>query len=88
MGAGCITIHDWPPTPKDFNNKAALIHSPYVIPQNLKKGIARSIFNSLLDFCSERKIKRVQLTASIAGMSLYKSCGFDAAQNKLFKVFP
>jgi len=84
---GAVSIMSLVPTPQDPNTSVAYIHSIFTVPEYRGRGFASQILNSILDYCKCAKIKRVQLSASDAGRSLYEKSGFKPADSSMVLNF-
>lgn len=76
-GAGLWLI-DWPPHPLDSSGVRGHILNVYTDPAYRRRGIARRLMNTMLEWCRERNIKTIGLHASDEGRALYESLGFTA----------
>lgn len=76
-GAGLLLL-DWPPAPDGDNSPRGYIYNVYTEPEYRRKGIAKRLMQTILDYCAEKHIKRVRLHASDAGRPLYELLGFEA----------
>jgi GNAT superfamily N-acetyltransferase len=77
VASGGISIISTVPVPEDPTLEIAFLHSVFTDKNMRGQGIASMILDILLDHCKERGIKRVQLNASDAGMSVYQKKGFQ-----------
>jgi GNAT superfamily N-acetyltransferase len=73
---GGIVIVDWPGSPLNLEPKRAWILNIYVEPQQRRRGLARMIANSLVDWCRTNGFQSVALHASEYGRGLYETLGF------------
>ena len=78
VGSGAISILAWPPGPGRAGERTALLHSMYTDAEYRKRGIARHIMETVVEFCQENGCKRIILggRGSEAGQVLYESVGF------------
>jgi len=77
VGSGCIWLRDEQPRPTNPRMIAPYLMSMYTMPEFRRKGVARLIVRSALDWCKERGYERVSLHSSEAGKLLYASLGFS-----------
>lgn len=77
VGGGAIVISPWPAHPYDLECRRATILNVYTYPQNRRRGIARRIMQTMIDWCKREGFARVTLHASPDGRHLYESLGFD-----------
>jgi GNAT superfamily N-acetyltransferase len=76
IAGGGIVIVDWPGSPLNFNPKRAWILNVYVEPRKRRRGFARLIVGSLIDWCRRNGFQSVALHASEHGRRLYENLGF------------
>ena len=76
VASGAVSIIKTVPVPEDLSIEVAFLHSVYTIPALRGQGIASTILDHLLDYCREKGLKRVQLSASEAGRMIYRHKGF------------
>lgn len=76
VAAGGILIADWPGSPLNFEPRRAWILNMYVEPQARRRGFARLIMQTLIEWCRQNGFKSVALHASEYGESLYEKLGF------------
>ena len=77
IAGGCaVAISSWPPHPWDPQSRRAYILNLYVYPEHRRKGIARLLLQTTVDWCKAEGFGTVSLHASPVGRSLYESLGF------------
>ncbi len=74
-GAGLL-LEDWPATPMDQSARRGYILNVYTHPDYRRRGLARKLMRTILDYCRLHDIRIVSLHASAAGRALYESLGF------------
>ncbi len=74
-GAG-VVILSWPASPKNLENRRALIVNVYTEPQFRSRGLARQLMLTVLDWLKEQGFRMAALHASEAGKHLYETLGF------------
>ncbi len=74
-GAG-LWLLAWAPTPGDQAGQRGYIFNVYTQPAYRRRGLARRMMQTILDYCRENKMNVVALHASDQGRSLYESLGF------------
>ena len=74
VGGGGVLVVPWPGT----EPRRAWIQNVYVIPQFRRRGIAREIMRTLIDWCRAQGFESVNLHASAEGRPLYEQLGFEA----------
>ena len=78
MAGGGILIAGWPGSPLNFEARRAWILNIYVEPAHRRKGHARNIIESLVEWCRRHGFQSVSLHASLDGRALYEKLGFQA----------
>jgi GNAT superfamily N-acetyltransferase len=77
-GGGGVLLSPWPANPKDPCTERAVILNVYTEPEFRKRGIARRIMLTILDWVKEKGFRAVNLHASPEGRRLYEQLGFEA----------
>lgn len=80
---GGLTIISSVPTPFDSSSQIGYIHSMYTVPEHRGKRYASRILQQIIRFCRDSGIVRITLNASKQGKSLYRSHGFELAENHM-----
>jgi GNAT superfamily N-acetyltransferase len=76
-GAG-VLLHEMGPRPGCFRvGRAAHVVNVYTEPDHRRRGLARKLMLTVLDWCAEQRIDQVTLTASKDGKPLYETLGFE-----------
>jgi GNAT superfamily N-acetyltransferase len=86
VGGGAIVISPWPAHPYDLECRRANILNVYTYPQYRRRGIARQIMQTIIDWCKRENFARVTLHASPDGRHLYDSLGFEASNEMHLKL--
>jgi GNAT superfamily N-acetyltransferase len=76
VGGGGICLMDWPSNPRDPQTRRAMILNMYVEPGCRRRGIARALMQTMIDWCRAHDFRNVDLHASDEGRPLYESMGF------------
>jgi GNAT superfamily N-acetyltransferase len=76
IASGAISITSMVPNPADSSYLVGYLHSVFTENEFRKKGLAKIVVRSILDYCKSKNINRVQLNASEAGRSVYEKLGF------------
>ena len=66
----------WPAGAWNPENRRAYILNMYVYPEFRRRGIARSLMHTMIDWCRRQGFATVSLHASRHGRPLYESLGF------------
>jgi L-amino acid N-acyltransferase YncA len=74
--SGGITVYEQPPRPQDETLRYVYVHSVYTEPEYRRRGIARKILTTIVDYCRKNKFKTLTLHAVEASKPLYESFGF------------
>jgi GNAT superfamily N-acetyltransferase len=85
-GSGCIWLREEQPRPTNPRMIAPYLMSMYTMPEFRRKGVAKLIVQSALNWCKERGYERVSLHASEAGKPLYESLGFSPTSEMRAKL--
>jgi GNAT superfamily N-acetyltransferase len=72
-----LSIMNWPPNLYDQSGKMAYLHSLYTEPNFRRKGAARLMMQTMIDFCRARNLRTIWLSASDFGRPLYEQLGFE-----------
>lgn len=77
VGGVGLWLLDWLPHPTDLTCQRGHVVDVYVQPDFRGQGWARRLMETLLDWCEDRGIITVTLSASPDGEHLYRSLGFE-----------
>lgn len=75
-GAG-LWLMDWPPHMIGKSARRGNIVNVYTAPDHRRKGLAKQLMQTALDWCRAHEIDTVILHASSAGRPIYESLGFQ-----------
>ena len=84
-GAG-IVIAPWPGSPGDPSPRRGLIQNVYTEPAFRRRGLARRLMETVLEWCRAEGFFTVALHASDEGRALYESMGFQATNEMRLKL--
>jgi len=76
VAGGGVLLADWPGSPSNREAKRAWILNVYVEKAWRKRGLARLVMESLVDWCRAQGFKSVSLHSSDEGRGLYEKMGF------------
>ena len=76
-GAG-LWLMDWPPHMWHLEPRRGNILNVYVEPAYRRRGLARVLTETALDWCRQNDVRMVILHASDAGRPIYSAMGFTA----------
>jgi GNAT superfamily N-acetyltransferase len=83
VAGGGLVVHELLPRPGYLaGGSEAYVLNVYCEPAHRRRGLARALMKTILDWCRERRIARISLHASDEGRPLYDSLGF-AATNEM-----
>jgi GNAT superfamily N-acetyltransferase len=89
VGGGGIIVQRGVPRPENlYGDEEAYLLNVYVEPPHRRRGLARLLMDTMLDWCREHRLARVVLHASDDGRTLYESLGFSAATNEMRLTLP
>ncbi len=77
VAGGGIVVADWPGFPGESLAKRAWILNMYTEPAARRRGLAKQLLQTMLDWCRNEGFRSVSLQASPAGRPLYESLGFQ-----------
>ena len=86
VGGGAVLINPWPSHPYDLECRRATILNVYVYPEFRRKGIARHMMRTMMDWCREQGFAAVYLHASNDGKPLYEALGFEPTTEMRLKL--
>jgi len=85
VGGGAVLISPWPSHPYDGICRRATILNVYTYPKYRRKGVARALLRTMLDWCQREGFPVVFLHASTDGCPLYQSLGFEPTNEMRLK---
>jgi GNAT superfamily N-acetyltransferase len=86
VGGGAVLINAWPSHPYDLECRRATILNVYVYPDFRRKGVARRLMETMIDWCREEGFAAVYLHASKDGRLLYEGLGFEPTTEMRLKL--
>jgi GNAT superfamily N-acetyltransferase len=72
-----LWLMEWPPTARDLSARRGMILNVYTAPEHRRRGLARRLVETTLDWCRANGIQIVILHASDDGRPLYVTLGFQ-----------
>jgi GNAT superfamily N-acetyltransferase len=88
LGGGGVLLCPWPANPRDPCTQRAIILNMFTEPAFRKRGIARQIMLTILDWIKQQGLHGVNLHASEEGRSLYEKLGFEATNEMRLRFDP
>ena len=86
IGGGLIIVSPWLSHPYDHQCRQATVLNVYVDPQFRRRGIARQLMQTMIDWCRRQGFVNVSLHASKFGRPLYESLGFEPTTEMRLKL--
>jgi GNAT superfamily N-acetyltransferase len=86
VAGGAVIISPWPAHPYDLECRRATILNVYTDPDCRRRGIARQLMQTIIDWCKREGLARVTLHASDDGRHLYESLGFEESNEMRLKL--
>lgn len=77
VAGGAVVISPWPSHPYDLECRRATILNVYTYPDYRRRGIARRIMQTMIEWCRREGFARIRLHSSTDGRQLYESLGFE-----------
>ena len=77
IGGAGIVISPWPGNLGQRQPRRAMILNMYVEREHRRKGIARELMKTMIEWCRENEFSSVGLHASDDGRALYEQLGFQ-----------
>ncbi len=84
-GGGGVLLGPWPANPRDPCTERAVILNVYTEPEFRKRGIARQVMLTIVEWLKQRGFRGVNLHASAEGRPLYEKLGFEATNEMRLK---
>jgi GNAT superfamily N-acetyltransferase len=78
VAGGGVLLCPWPANPRDPCTQRAVILNVYTEPEFRRRGIARQIMLTILEWVKAQGFQAVNLHASSEGRDLYEKLGFEA----------
>src|SRR3990172_2370797 len=63
VASGAVLLSKWLPRPSDLTGRLAYLHSVYTLPEYRRRGLARWIVETAIDFCRAQGLRRLVLHA-------------------------
>jgi GNAT superfamily N-acetyltransferase len=87
VAGGGILVLPWPPGPQAVSGeRLAFVYNIYTEPAHRKRGLARSLMETIQAWCAKEGIPALALNAAADARHLYESMGyFDAPSPMMYK---
>jgi len=86
VAGGAVIISPWPAHPYDLECRRATILNVYTYPEYRRRGIARLLMQTMIDWCRREDFAHIDLHASEDGRHLYESLGFEPTNEMRLKL--
>ncbi|MCU1233598.1 MAG: GCN5-related N-acetyltransferase [Candidatus Solibacter sp.] len=80
-----VAIYDWPGSPDDPAQRRGIVINVYTEPEFRRRGIARRLMDTLVEWCRAEGFGSVALHASKDGRPLYEAMGFQPTNEMRLK---
>jgi GNAT superfamily N-acetyltransferase len=86
VAGGGIVISPWPSHPYDLECRKSTILNLYTYPDYRRRGIARALMKTMIEWCRKEGFESVFLHASKNGRPLYETLGFEPTNEMRLKL--
>ena len=86
VAGGAVLVVPWPAHPYDLECGRGTILNVYTEPEYRRRGIARQLMETMIAWCRQEGLARVNLHASDHGRRLYESLGFEPSNEMRLKL--
>jgi GNAT superfamily N-acetyltransferase len=88
VAGGGILVLPWPPGPQALSGeRLAFVYNIYTEPAHRKRGLARSLMETIHAWCAKEGIPALALNAAADARHLYESMGYvDAPSPMMYKA--
>jgi GNAT superfamily N-acetyltransferase len=86
VAGGGVVVTPWLSHPRDLICRKVTVLNVFTDPQYRRKGIARQLMQTILDWCRHEGFAEVFLHASHEGRPLYESLGFESGNEMKLKL--
>jgi GNAT superfamily N-acetyltransferase len=86
VAGGGLIINPWLSHPYDQQCRQATILNVFTDPNFRRKGIARCLMQTIIEWCREEGLAQVSLHASKDGRPLYEKLGFEPTSEMRLKL--
>ncbi len=83
VGTAGIVFYEQPPLFENISGKVGYILNVYTLPSHRRRGIARQLFEKIVQEGKQRQAGKLSLHASDDGRYLYEQFGFTAGGNEM-----
>lgn len=86
VAGGAVIVTPWLAHPYDLECRRATILNVYTEPEYRRRGIARKLMQTMIDWCQQEGLAGVTLHVSEDGRHLYESLGFESSNEMRLKL--
>jgi GNAT superfamily N-acetyltransferase len=86
VSCAAVSVLPYIPAPGRLDMQIALLHNVQTLPEYRRRGYARRLVETAVDWCREQCFTSVVLNASDAGRPLYESMGFHPTNQMSLKL--
>jgi GNAT superfamily N-acetyltransferase len=86
VSGGAVIVTPWLAHPYDLECRRATILNVYTNPEYRRRGLARKIMQTIIQWCKREGLALVTLHASDDGRHLYESLGFESSNEMRLKL--
>jgi|SRR5579863_655070 GNAT superfamily N-acetyltransferase len=86
VAGGGVVIYPWPAHPYDLECRRATILNVYTYPPYRRRGLARKLMQTMIEWCRHEGFAHLTLHASDDGRPLYESLGFETSNEMRLKL--
>ena len=86
IAGGGIVISPWPAHPSELHARRAMILNMYTEKDYRRRGIAKRLMLTMLEYLRKEGFPKVSLHASDEGRPLYESLGFEISNEMTLKL--
>jgi GNAT superfamily N-acetyltransferase len=86
VGGGGIVVANWPGYPGENRAARAWILNMYTEPEARRRGVAKRLLETMIEWCRAEGFNAVSLHASPAGRALYETVGFQQTNEMILKL--
>jgi GNAT superfamily N-acetyltransferase len=88
VAGGAVLVVPWPANPRDRKQQRAFLLNVFTEPGFRRRGIARSVVQTMIDWCRDQGFGSIFLHASENGRPLYRAMGFQPTSELRFDFPP
>jgi GNAT superfamily N-acetyltransferase len=86
VAGGAVILSPWLAHPYDLECRRATILNVYTDSEYRRRGIGRTLMQTMIDWCRREGLARITLHASDDGRHIYESLGFEDSNEMKLKL--